>query len=238
MRICKIAVNAVAILVLALASGVSAWAQSGVVFIPSTHTQEKGKFHLSLETYHHFGRYEKGGFQSYGPALVYGVSKNVEAGINYYSTRNADGWTHLVEPNVKWRVHNNDDKGTAVAFGVLAFIPLNRRSELKDAAQFYAVASKVFKNAGELKLTGGVYAVATADRDFGTKTGVMAAVEKPITKKLSAMADWTSGNNALGTSNIGLSYKTKELQTLTFAYSFGNTGRGNNFFSAYYGIIF
>jgi hypothetical protein len=213
-------------------------AQSGVLFIPSTTIQDRRIFHLSLETYHHFGRLQKGGFQSLGPAAVYGLSNDVELGLNYYATRTADGWNHHAEPHIKWRIHNNEDSGAAVALGALAFIPLNKRSITKDAVQLYAVASKQFKRTGELKVTGGFYGVATSDDDYGSKGGVMACVEKPITKKLANLADWTSRNNALGTSNLGLSYKTKESQTLTFAYSFGNTGRGNNFFSAYYGISF
>ncbi len=224
-------------LLIALAHSMTS-AQSGVLFIPSTTIQDRRTFHLSLETYHHFDRLQKGGFQSVGPAVVYGLSKDVELGLNYYATRTADGWYHHAEPHIKWRVHNNDDAGTAVAFGALAFVPLNKRSVSKDSVQLYAVASKQFKRAGELKVTGGFYGVATSDNDYGTRGGIMAGVEKPITKKLTILADWTSGNNALGTSNVGLSYKTKESQTLTFAYSFGNTGRGNNFFSAYYGIVF
>lgn len=219
-------------------SAIVATAQSGVLFIPSTSTQDKGTFHLSLETYHHFDRYEKGGFQSYGPAMVYGLSKNVEAGLNYYATRNADGWAHHIEPHIKWKVYEKEDTGTAVAFGMLAFVPLNKRSISQDAAQFYAAASKQFKTAGDLKITGGLYTVATGDDEFGTRSGVMAGIEKPISNRFSVVADWTSGNNSLGTSNIGLSYKAKESQNLTFAYSIGNTGRGNNFFSAYYGINF
>ncbi len=104
-------------------SAIVATAQSGVLFIPSTSTQDKGTFHLSLETYHHFDRYKKGGFQSYGPAMVYGLSKNVEAGLNYYSTRNADGWAHHIEPHIKWKVYEKEESGTAVAFGMLAFVP-------------------------------------------------------------------------------------------------------------------
>ena len=59
--------------------------QSSIVFVPTTDTQEKKNFYLSLESYAHFAKYENDGFQTYGPSLVYGLSKNVEIGINYYS---------------------------------------------------------------------------------------------------------------------------------------------------------
>jgi len=212
--------------------------QSGVIFIPSTHTQDKNTFHLSLETYMHFDKYSKGGFQSYGPSLVYGVSKNVEVGMNYYLTRDIDGTSHLIEPNFKIRAYNNEENGVAIAVGTLAFVPLNKRSANRSSAQLYANASKHFKTAGDLKITGGRYTVITGDDAYGDKTGAIVGIEKPLNEKFTVLADWTSGSNALGSSNIGLNYKTRETRSLTVAYSFGNSGRANNFLSIYYGITF
>jgi hypothetical protein len=220
------------------AFAVMAAGQSGLIFIPSTHTQDKGTFHLSLETYMHFDKYSKGGFQSYGPSLVYGVSKNVEVGMNYYLTRDIDGTTHEIEPHFKIKAYDNEDNGVAIAVGTLAFIPLNKRSTNRSSAVLYANTSKQFKTAGDLKITGGIYTVFTGDDAYGDKAGAIVGIEKPLGERFTALADWVSGNNRLGSSSIALSYNTRKTQVLTVAYSFGNTGRGNNILSAYYGITF
>ena len=91
--------------------------QSSILFVPTTDTQEKKSLYLSLESYAHFDKYEKGGFQTYGPSVVYGVSKNVEIGLNYYFTDDVDGSGHELQPNIKWKAYENADKGVAVAVG-------------------------------------------------------------------------------------------------------------------------
>ncbi len=102
----------------------------------------------------------------------------------------------------------------------------------------YANASKTFDAANGLRLTGGIYKIAGGDDDFGTKTGALVGVEQPITKKLTLLADWTSGKNKLGYSNIGFGYEVGRSQYFAIAYSFGNTGRANNFLSAFYIFTF
>jgi hypothetical protein len=221
-----------------IAFGIAAFAQSSIFFVPTTDTQEKKSLYLSLESYAHFDKYEKGGFQTYGHSIVYGVSKNVEIGVNYYFTDDIDGSGHELQPNIKWKAYENADKGVAVAVGSVVFVPLNDNAGNKTSAQFYTNASKTFKSAKDLRLTVGIYTMANIDQAFGTKTGVLVGVEQPITKRLTLVADWTSGNNRLGYSNVGFSYGIKKSQNLAMAYTFGNSVRGNNFLSVYYGFNF
>lgn len=218
--------------------GVAGMTQSSIFFVPSTDTQEKKSFYLSLESYAHFDKYENGGFQSYGPSIVYGVSKDVEVGVNYYFTDDANGSASELQPTIKWKAYSNDKNGVAVAVGSVVFIPLNNAAGNKTSAMFYANASKTFESANGMRLTGGIYRMANTDQDFGTKTGALVGFEQPITKRLTLLADWTSGKNRLGYSNIGFGYGIKKSQYLAVGYTFGNSGRGNNFLSVFYGFNF
>ncbi|MBL8182981.1 MAG: hypothetical protein JNL64_15390 [Blastocatellia bacterium] len=228
--------NLVRIAVALAAFGLTASAQSGVFFIPSTDTQEKKTLHVTLETYSHFAKYRDGGFQSYGSAIVYGVRKDVEVGVNYYFTLDADGSAHELQPNIKWKAYEGEKNGIAVAVGTVAFIPLNENAGDRATAQFYVNASKRFESAKDLRLTGGLYGVANANGNYGSKSGVMLGVEQPITSKLRFIADWTSGKNSLGYSNVGFSLDLKRSQNLSVAYTIGNFGRRNNFLSIHYGF--
>lgn len=216
--------------------GSSSWAQSGIFFIPSTDTQENKSLHITLEAYSHFASYRNGGFQSYGPSIVYGLKKNVEVGVNYYFTYNADGGSHELQPNIKWKAYENEKKGVAIALGTVAFVPLNKNAGDRTTAQLYANASKRFNSANGLRLTGGVYGVANGASDYGTKSGVLVGIEQPITSKFKLLADWTSGKNSLGYSNFGFSLDLKKSQNLSIAYTIGNSGRRNNFLSIHYGF--
>jgi hypothetical protein len=216
--------------------GPTALAQSGVFFIPSTDTQETKSLHVTLESYSHFAAYRNGGLQSYGPSIVYGLRKNVEVGVNYYFTYDADGGAHELQPNIKWKAYDNEKNGVAIAVGAVGFVPLNKKMGDRTTAQIYANASKTFSSANELRFTGGVYGVANAAGDYGTKSGVMLGVEQPITNKFKLLADWTSGKNSLGYSNLGFSLDVKKSQNLSIAYTIGNSGRRNNFLSIHYGF--
>ncbi|MBK6751538.1 MAG: hypothetical protein KA956_01430 [Pyrinomonadaceae bacterium] len=232
MSLPKIAISALCIFIFIT----SAFAQSGVFFVPSTDTQEKETLHVTLEAYSHFAKYENGGLQSYGPSIVYGLKKNVEIGVNYYLTYDVDGGAHELQPNIKWKAYENENSGVAVSVGTVAFIPLNKKAGDRMTAQFYLNASKTFESVKDMRLTGGIYGLANTSRDFGSRTGLMVGFEQPITKKFKLIADWTSGKNSLGYSNFGFSYDLKRSQNLSVAYTIGNSGRGNNFLSIHYGF--
>ena len=71
MNLPNIAISAVCLIVF----GNSTFAQSGLFYVPSTDTQEKKSLLVTLEAYSHFAKYEKGGLQSYGTSIVYGLKK-------------------------------------------------------------------------------------------------------------------------------------------------------------------
>lgn len=224
--------------ILIVGACIKAAAQSSILFVPSTDVQEKKSVYLNLESYAHFDKYVNRGFQSYGPSVTYGLGKNVEVGVNYYFTDGETGFASELQPNVKWKVLEKKNKDVAVAVGAVLFIPLNDSAGSNRSAMLYANASKSFKSANELRITGGVYRQVNGGADFGTKGGVLLGLEQPLTKRMTLLADWTSGKNKLGYSNLGFGYGIKQSQYLVVAYTFGNSGRGNNFLTVFYGFSF
>lgn len=213
-------------------------AQSTIFNIPSTDVLPEKKFYLELDFISHFDKYENGGFQSYGHRVVYGVKRRFEVGANYFFTRNGQNIPMEIQPNAKWKIFEKEKSGLAASTGTIFFVPLNKSAGRRTYGMFYSNASKIVKSTRGTRLTGGIYTVVGASSDFGTKTGAIVAVEQPIKGKLSFAADWYSGKNRFGYSAAGLSYPLTTRQFLMVGYNFGNTGRGNNAFSAFYGYTF
>lgn len=213
-------------------------AQSSIFNIPSTDTQPKKTLYLETDLFAHFDAYQNGGFQSYGPAIIYGVRKDLEIGVNLYYSREESKSTVELQPNIKWKAYENQKTVVSVSFGAIAFVPVNRAAGTRPTALLYANASKTIESASGMRLTGGIYQMLNTEQDFGTKTGAILGVQQPITKKMSLLADWYSGKNRFGYSTVGLGYEVSESQYFGIGYSFGNSGRGNNYFTAFYGFTF
>ena len=213
-------------------------AQSTIFNIPSTDVVGEDRLYVEADFIAHFDKYEKGGFQTYGYRTVYGVRKNLEVGINFFYTRNGSTSPTELQPNVKYKVFEKEKYGFAVSTGAQVFVPLNRSAGNRTYGMIYSNASKIVKQTGETRITGGIYQFVGAERDFGTKTGSLIGIEQPIKGKLNFAADWYSGKNRLGYSAAGFSYSFTKRQFLMVGYNFGNSGRGNNAFSAFYGITY
>jgi hypothetical protein len=213
-------------------------AQSTVINVPSTDVMEQGRYLLELDFIAKFARFNKGGFQTFGYRMVYGFRKKFEAGANFFYTRDGSSSPKEFQPNVKWQVYQSEKRGVAVSTGAQVFVPLNKSAGRRTYGMIYANVSKTFKKINGLRVTGGFYQMIGAERDFGSKKGVIVAVEQPLFKRVSFVADWYSGNNRLGYSAAGLNFVITSRQFLMVNYNFGNFGRGNNAFSAFYGYTF
>lgn len=218
--------------------GSAATGQTAIFGVPTAEIHEKGSLYLEADLFAHFDRFERGGFRSFGPSVIYGVNKRLEAGVNLYATQAGSDTTFEAEPNIKYRALDQDDLGVDLAVGAVAYVPLNRSSDSKTSALLYTVATRKFKSAKNLALTGGVYRVVGGPAEFGTRTGILVGAQQPVTKRLTLMADWTSGKNRFGYSNAGFGYEVTSNQYLTVGYSFGNSGRANNYLNLYYGFTF
>ena len=71
-----------------LVFGFSVSAQSTLFNTPSSDTLPENRFYMEADFIGKFAKPEKGGFQTYGYRVVYGVKRNLEVGSNFYFTRN------------------------------------------------------------------------------------------------------------------------------------------------------
>lgn len=216
----------------------TAVAQSTLFLAPTTDVQAQRTVYLEADFITHFASYKDGGYQTYGPRVVVGTSKNTEVGVNVFYTKSSGPEPVTLQPNFKWRFFENERLGLAAATGFLITIPLTRRHEAKNTGMFYVVGSKNFSGNYGPRFTFGGYGLAGPFEPGTTRKGVIAAVEQPVTNKVLFITDWFSGNNEFGyvTPGIGINFSTKT--SLYTGYSIGNEGRGNNFLSVYYGRTF
>jgi hypothetical protein len=213
-------------------------AQSTIFNIPSTDVISEGRFLIEADFIAHFDRYDNGGFQSYGYRTVYGFKRKIEVGANFFYTRNGTNSPKEFQPNIKWQPYQSEKYGVAVSTGAQVFIPLNKSAGKRALALLYANGSKTINRTRGTRLTAGFYSVVGAKKDFGTKRGGIFGIEQPILRRVSFIADWSTGNNRFGYSTAGLNFALTKRQFLTLGYNFGNFGRANNAFSAFYGYTF
>ncbi len=222
----------------ALASSYGVSAQSTVFNIPSTDVQAARHIYVEADFTAHFSSFESGGYQSYGPRIIYGLNKRMEVGINAFYTNTSPAEPVEIQPNFKLQLYENEDKGLAVATGTMVFIPVTQRSSSTTRAMVYAVASKNIKGDFGPRFTVGSYALVGSFEPGTNKKGLLLGYEQPISKKLSFIADWSSGNNDYGYVVAGMGIALSHRSALYVGYNIGNQGRGNNALGVYYGFSF
>lgn len=226
------------LMILLIVGNITIFAQSTIFNIPSTDVVPEKTFYIEADFIAHFDRYDKGGFKSYGYRTVYGVRKKLEAGFNVFYTRNGGDAPIEFQPNLKWKAYQNEKRGIAVSTGTQFFVPLNRAAGNRTYGMVYGNASKAFERARGMRLTGGAYQMVGITKDFGSKRGAIIGFEQPLKWKFTFLADWYSGKNRFGYSTAGLNYAITKKQFVLVGYNWGNSGRGNNAFSAFYGLTY
>jgi len=212
--------------------------QSTIFNIPSTDVMGEKRFYVEGDFIAHFDKWEKGGFQSFGYRTVYGFRKNFEAGVNFFYTRNGSNSPKEIQFNGKYKIFEKEKYGLAASTGVQFFVPLNKSAGRRAFGMYYANTSKTIKKTRETRVTGGFYTVFGAERDFGRKNGIILGVEQPLFGKLGGSLDWSSGKNRFGYATAGLSYSFTKKQFIQAGYNWGNSGRGNNALSVFYGVTY
>lgn len=213
-------------------------AQSTLFNVPTTDVQEPRTVYLEADFIAHFASYRDGGYQTYGPRVVVGVTKDTEVGVNVFYTKSSDPEPVEVQPNFKWRFYANEKRGLAAAAGLLVTIPVAHRQVARNTGMFYVVGSKTFSGNYAPRFTFGGYGLVGPFAEGTSRSGVIAAYEQPVTSKVSFITDWFSGSNDFGyvTPGVGINFSSKS--SLYIGYSIGNEGRGNNFLGIYYGRSF
>jgi hypothetical protein len=223
---------------LLLVSSFGVTAQSTVFNIPSTDVQAERRVYVEADFTAHLSSFETGGYQSYGPRIIYGLSKRTEIGINAFYTNTSPAEPAEIQPNFKLKFYENEEKGFAASAGTIVFVPLTQRSSNSTRAMVYAVASKNVGGSYGPRITAGSYALIGSFEAGASKRGVLLGYEQPITKKLSFIADWSSGNNDFGYVVAGVGITLSRRSALYLGYNVGNQGRGNNSLGVYYGFNF
>lgn len=213
-------------------------AQSTVFNIPSTDIQTARTWYVEADFTGHLSSFQSGGYQSYGPRIIYGLNQRMEIGFNAFYTYTSPSEPTEIQPNFKFKLYGKEEKGVGIAAGSIAFIPVTHRAESTTRAMVYAVASKSIKGGFGPRFTAGSYALIGSFEVGATKKGVLIGYEQPITKRLSLLTDWSSGHNDYGYLVAGAGLILTRKSSLYVGYNFGNQGRGNNALGIYYGYSF
>ena len=213
-------------------------AQSTGLNIPSTDVLARREGYVEADFLAHFSSYESGGYQLYGPRIVYGLGKGTEIGLNAFYTHAKPAEPVELQPNFKWKFFEHQETGLTAATGVLSFIPVTQRSSSTLRAQIYAVVSKSFKGDFGPRFTAGGYGLIGSVEEGTTKQGVLLGYDQPISKKLILLADWSSGNNDFGYLGAGFGITLSKNTVFYAEYNVGNQGRGNNSIGVFYGVSF
>lgn len=224
--------------VLLVGASVVAFSQTTIFNIPTADTLPQGAWNLEGDLVAKPTKYRDGGFQSYGYRVAYGLNHKTEIGSNFYYTWNGVTSTGQAEFSVKRKVYQSEKHGFSVSAGTVLFVPLRNIAGDRTSVMVYGNARKTVNSLNGMTATGGVYSVFRGSKQFGTRTGAMVGLVQPISKRVSFVTDWFSGNNRLGYASAGVNFNVTSRQYLLTGYSFGNSGRGNNALAAYYGITF
>ncbi len=231
-------IRAVFVSIILTVAAFGALAQTTLFNIPTADTLSRGSWNLEGDFIAKPAFYRNGGYQTYGYRVAYGLNHKTEIGSNFYYTWNGSESTGQAEFSVKRKIYQNERYGVTVSGGSVAFVPIRSTNGDRTAVMVYGNARKTIGPLRGMTVTGGVYSIFRGSRTFGTKTGAILGLVQPISRRLSFVADWFSGNNRLGYASAGLNYNITSRQYLLAGYSFGNSGRGNNALAAYYGYTF
>jgi hypothetical protein len=226
------------LLILTVAVQMNVRAQSAIFNVPTTDVLPPQKLYVEADYITHPASYDKGGYHYFGPSIIYGLSKNLEIGLNVYFTRAAEPQATELQPNAKWQFYNDERTGFAAAAGGVVIIPVTQRATTNTKALLYVTLSQQVKKKFGPRLTAGAYSFAGRMDEGENRAGILLGYEQPLHSKLTFFADWYSGYNAFGYAAAGLGITLPKEQFLYTGYSFGNQGRGNNWLGIFFGRTF
>lgn len=212
--------------------------QSSVINVPTTDVLPPQKVYVELDYFTHPTPHRNGGFHSFGPSIIYGVSKNVEVGLNVYYTVSSEPAELELQPNAKWQFYSDEESGFAAAAGAIVSIPLKNRTTTNTTAVLYLTLGQQIKKKYGPRITAGTYGFIGKMEEGETRGGILLGLEQPLHSKVMFVADWLSGNNVFGYASAGLGITLPKESYLYAGYSFGNQGPGNNFLGIFFGRTF
>jgi hypothetical protein len=226
------------LILLAVSAQQKVCAQSSIFNVPTTDVLPPQELYVEADYIAHPAPYEKAGFQYFGPAIIYGVRKNFEIGVNVYYTRSIEPDAAELQPHGKWQFFNDEESGFAAAAGGILFIPLKNRATTSTKAMLYATLSQQIKRKYGPRITAGAYSFLGRMQEGENRAGILLGLEQPLHSKLMFVTDWYSGYNSFGYAAAGIGITLPKESYLYAGYSFGNQGRGNNWLGIFFGRTF
>jgi hypothetical protein len=195
----------------------------------TTDTLETKRTYTEINFWSGVQSHRNGGEQIYGGRFTYGLTKKVEIGINgSFSNPNDTDFPPEIQPNVKWKVYENEKHRVAVAGGLIAFVPVAKRLGTNTFAMVYGNISKQVRQLKSARFTAGVYGLVGRNNDFGAKKGWNFNYEQPLTRKVSFSTQWVTGKNRFGYVTPGFSIAMPKNSNLFIGYSVGNYDYDNH----------
>ncbi len=211
-------VGAAAALFTAVAA--SALAQQTIFNVPSADVLDKGKTYLEADA---LGRPQDPSFGFFTMRGVYGFGSNIEAGANFGGFAASGRSVPFVTVNAKWQPWH-DDK-LAFTTGAFGLFYLRGSRDGNAAALWYGEAS--YKLTATTRLTAGGYWASSGYAAPDPQAGAVMGFEQKINDHLNLIADWFSGDNALGYFTPGVSVPLGDW-TIYAGYSLKNgNSKGN-----------
>lgn len=148
-------------------------AQSTIFNVPTTDTEPPHKLYVEFDYLPQMPAPDQGGrFQIFVPRALFGVTPQVEVGVNVVNTHYSGSETFSsFQPNIKYKFFADDNHGLAASAGIVGYMPLNHRDGADGFGLVYANISK--KMTSGTRVTAGPYGtVAAADNVGGITLGL------------------------------------------------------------------
>jgi hypothetical protein len=173
-------------------------AQQTIFNVPSADVLDKGKTYLEADA---LGRPQDPSFSFFTMRGVYGFGSNIEAGANFGGFAASGRSVPFATVNIKWQPWHNDN--LAFTTGAFGLFYLRGSRDGDPAALGYGEAS--YKLPTNTRLSVGGYWASSGYAAPDPQAGALIGFEQKINDHLNLIADWLSGNNALGYFTPGVS---------------------------------
>lgn len=191
--------------------------------------------------------YDDGGARTGVLRGIWGLSDNLEVGLNFTHTWSQAPASAELQPNLKFRWFDDKDVGLQISSGLVGYIPLTYTDSERAFGMGYTVARLQTNFAGAYSpaFSAGGWGLVNNNTP-GSKAGVILGLEQPLIleggkPKLSLVADWMSGDQThagFSSLNAGLIYQVNERSVLGLGYSLSNVDRRYDAAMVWFGMSF
>jgi len=188
------------------------------IWIPSTDIQAEGTFHIGIDNYFTAGT-ENTWSAPTDIGLEYGIAKGWEAGIDIMGSSRKPLYFNFK--------YGTPEKGGLPAFAAGGcFIGTSRKGDSRtDVDMLYMLAAKTLPGVSARLSIGGYIGNGKLLLDAegrSERAGILASLDKQLTKKVWGAVDYQGGENFLGATSVGFSYAFADNVSVIIGYDFFN----------------